>query len=206
MDPELQNLDRLANMGLRMFGLVWNGENPLATGAVQNQSTGLTSLGKTCVRKLEQLRILPDVSHLSDRGFRDLAAQTHGPIVASHSNARALWNHPRNLTDDQAREIILRKGLIGLNFYPRFLGDTPGIEDILRHADHFLDLGAENCLALGGDWDGIDTLPREITGPESIPILKEKMRDRYGDTLTEKILYQNAAMRFNPGGYLWHCT
>lgn len=136
----------LKRRGVRMFGLVWNGENTLATGALKDNSKGLTDAGKEMCKLLEQENIYPDISHLSDRGFWDLAETTSMPIIASHSNSRSVYNHLRNLTDEQAAEIIRRKGLIGINLYPDIIAQNPKLSDLIRHVEHFMSLGGKNCL------------------------------------------------------------
>ena len=110
-----------------------------------------------------------DVSHLSDRAFFDLCDITTAPFVASHSNSRAVCGHVRNLTDEQFRILCNFGGLVGLNLYAPFLNDSGRAEfsDVRRHLDHFLELGGEHRLALGGDLDGCDALPAGFTGVES---------------------------------------
>ena len=112
---DVDAIDRLHAFGARHTMLTWNEANALATGAKADPSRGLTELGRRALARLEDLHMLVDVSHLNDRSFWDVLAAVHGPIVASHSNARALAEHPRDLTDDQLRAIAETGGLVGLN-------------------------------------------------------------------------------------------
>ena len=145
--------------------------------------------------EMRKYRILPDISHASDALFYDTASLYDGPLVASHSDARAVCAHPRNLTDEQAREIICRGGLIGLNLCPFFLradADSAVLSDMLRHAEHFLSLGGEKTLCIGGDFDGTD-LPCDVYGVEAMEVLAELfLRHGYAETLVENIFYGNA--------------
>ena len=143
---------------------------------------------------MESLRILPDVSHASEPLFWDVLENTRGPVIATHSDAKALCSHPRNLTDQQFLALKQRGGLVGLNFYPTFLADSGKGEavDILRHAEHFLSLGGEEVLAMGSDFDGAD-MPSGITGIESMEYLAELFaRHGYSDDLIDRIFYQNS--------------
>ena len=115
----LDVLDRMAADGVRMITLTWNGANQIAGGA--QEPGGLTVFGKQVVRRMGELGITVDVSHLSDQGLADVLTTTDAPLVASHSNARAMCNHPRNLTDDQFRAIAERGGLVGINYYRAFI-------------------------------------------------------------------------------------
>lgn len=137
-------LDALAEAGVRMVTLTWNGRNALGSG--NETLDGLTSFGGACVRELEARGIVVDVSHLNEAGFRDVCAIASRPFVASHSNARAICDHPRNLEDWQLREIADCQGIVGLNFCRDFLSDLhadPSPDDVLRHVDRILGVG--NC-------------------------------------------------------------
>lgn len=161
-----ERVETLARDGVRMMTLTWNGENEIGSGNVTDH--GLSPFGKEAVRELERQGILIDVSHLNDKGFDDLLEIARKPFAASHSNARAVCGHKRNLTDEQIQEMVRRGCLIGLNYYNTFLredGQPASPEDLRRHVEHFLELGAENCLALGSDADGAD-LPAWLDGPE----------------------------------------
>lgn len=152
-------LPQLYAEGFRMLAPVWNEANALSGSCMTGE--GLTERGKAFCRKAQKLGFLLDVSHLSDRGFFDLCDLAEKPIVASHSNSRAVFSHPRNLTDEQFSLICQLGGTAGINLYSEFL--TPDakatLDDVYRHIDRFLSLGGDGHVALGGDLDGCDVLP-----------------------------------------------
>lgn len=169
---KIENLEYLYDCGVRLITLTWNGKNELGDGCFCENAGGLTVFGKTVVREMQKRNMLVDVSHLSEKGFYDVAEISEKPFVASHSNLRIVknkWGTVRNLSQEQAKVIIDRKGIIGLNFCGDFLGDDGdnGREALLRHIYRFLELGAENCLAFGCDFDGCNVNP-ELDGLTSI--------------------------------------
>ena len=173
-DPGL--LEQAWHMGVRMISLTWNHENALA--GYHGTDVGLSEQGREFVRRAQRLGMLIDVSHLSDRGFWDLCDITEGPIVASHSNARAVCGHSRNLTDDMFRQIIRTGGTTGLNMFGLFLteGERCTMDDVLRHVDHFLSIeGGEKHVSLGGDLDGCSVLPEPMTGVDGYVALIEAL-------------------------------
>lgn len=192
----LDRVEALARDGVRMMTLTWNGENEIGSGNVTDH--GLSDFGREAVRAMEDCGILVDVSHLNDQGFDDLLETASKPFAASHSNARSVCGHRRNLTDGQIREMVSRGCLIGLNFYNAFLREDgrPGTpDDLFRHVERFLELGAEDCLALGSDADGAD-LPPWLDGPEKFAGLYQAFLDRgLSSHLAEGILWKNA-LRF----------
>ncbi|MEA4933027.1 MAG: membrane dipeptidase [Lawsonibacter sp.] len=193
---DLARVELLARDGVRMMTLTWNGEHQLGSGNKTNH--GLSDFGRAVIPTMEHFGILPDVSHLNDQGLADLLAVAQKPFLATHSNARAVCGHKRNLTDDQIRELADRGCLIGLNFCSAFLrdGGCVGLEDLLRHVDHFLELGAENCLALGSDFDGAD-LPAFLSTPEKACGLYQCFLGHgLPPALCDKILYGNALTFF----------
>ncbi|MEG1028275.1 MAG: membrane dipeptidase, partial [Oscillospiraceae bacterium] len=141
------------------------------------------------VKQMNKHNILVDVSHLSDAGFKDLCSLTDYPFIASHSNCRSITNNPRNLTDDQIKEFIAREGLIGLNFYDAFVGKDKN--DLKKHIDHFLELGAEKVLCMGSDFDGADII-YDIANFDGFYGLYDDMINWYGENITENIFYNNA--------------
>ena len=153
-----------------MITLTWNHRNALAGSCRTGE--GLSAQGREFVRRAQKLGILLDVSHLSDRAFWDLCEISEKPIVASHSNSRAVCANARNLTDEQFGAICRLGGTAGLNLYRDFLSDKPAaFEDVYRHLDHFLSLGGEGHVALGGDLDGCDELPEGFSSVASYPAL-----------------------------------
>lgn len=115
-------LDQAAIDGVTAINLTWNYANALSGSSKEQPERGLSTVGRDFVRKMEDLRILVDVSHLSEAGFWDVAEIASRPFIASHSNAKSVWNHTRNLTNEQITAIIENQGVIGLNFYEGFVG------------------------------------------------------------------------------------
>ena len=193
LNGALSRIPLLKERGVKALTLTWNGENELGSGI--SGDGGLTDFGKAALPVLEENGILIDVSHLNDKGFTDVAALTKRPFIASHSNARAICSHPRNLTDEQIRTIIRRKGLIGLNFYVNFLRDDGmpcTMDDLWRHVAHFLELGAEDVLSLGSDYDGAD-LPDCLSTVDKAFTIKDDLLGRgLSESLADKIIFGNA--------------
>jgi membrane dipeptidase len=151
---DLSGIDRFAERGVRLATLTWNEENQLATGAKGDPQKGLTALGKQAARRLQARNIIADVSHLNDGGFRDVIAQTEGPIIASHSNCRALCDVRRNLTDEQLRAIRDTGGVVGLNVHHAFVHaerEKQTAEMLARHAAHMADVMGVEHVACGFD-------------------------------------------------------
>ena len=167
IDCDPGRLEELKELGFLMTTLTWNFPNALA--GPHGTELGLTEQGKAFVRRAQDLGIVIDVSHLSERAFWDLVNITTAPIVASHSNSRAICNHTRNLTDKQFKVICNLGGVVGLNLYAPFLNESgrADFSDVKRHLEHFLELGGQHHLALGGDLDGCDALPAGFRGVES---------------------------------------
>lgn len=221
---ELEKLQKLYDMGVRMLTLTWNFPNELGypnrvselaekVGMLRkrlreypaesaeyqalytqarpvieaylhtpNVTEGLTERGREFVTRMEELGMIPDVSHLSDRGFYDVLEVTQKPFVASHSDARAVCSNVRNMTDDMIRKLAERGGVMGLNYCADFLEEMPAgrknpgtIAAVVRHARHIADVGGIEVLGLGSDFDGIDT-HEELPGAESMGRLWDAMK------------------------------
>lgn len=177
----------LYRMGVRMMTLTWNYENSLAWpgkgGGIPETEKGLKEKGEEILAEMEQIGIIPDVSHLSDAGIWDVLRLTKKPFVASHSNARAQAPHSRNLTDDMIRAIAERGGVIGINFCSAFLdhfeeGEIPvsRVSSMIRHMKHIKNIGGIGCLGLGSDFDGIRG-NLELDSANKLSILAEAMED-----------------------------
>lgn len=185
-------LEEAFRLGVRAVNLTWNHPNLLSGANEEESDRGLSPAGADFVRAMGRLGMLVDVSHLSDAGFWDVIRLARGPILASHSNSRRVYFHPRNLTDEQFTAIIDLQGAVGLNLCPKFLGDDPGLDDAVRHLEHFLALGGEDVVALGGDWDGVDALPRGVRDVTGWAELYRRLRARgYGQELLDKLFYKN---------------
>jgi len=158
LDCDPKRLVQAAADGVVAINLTWNNANAISGSCREEPERGLSDIGREFVRRMEVLGILVDVSHLSAPGFWDLMEIAQKPVIASHSNVRSVCDHTRNLTDEQITAIIKNQGIVGLNFYRNFIGGSMDFDAIRRHLDHILDLGGRAQLALGGDWDGCDTI------------------------------------------------
>ena len=183
----------LHKMGMRIMSLAWE-TNELAAGAFDEDDTGLTKEGKRMVRKCAELGITIDVSHLSDRSFWQLCDAYPLPIIATHSNLRDVCGSKRNLTLEEAREIALRGGVIGLNLYPDFIRNGEAkLEDILFHVDYALEKLGERALGFGFDIDGTNgKYPIGLDEGSSIhDRVIEMLLKHYSASVVEKIAGEN---------------
>ncbi|MGM9627015.1 MAG: dipeptidase [Faecousia sp.] len=189
-DPAL--LQDLYAIGFRISSLGWNEKNPL-TGSHETGG-GLTDQGREYVKEAQRLGMLIDVSHISDEGFWDILEITGAPIIATHSNSRAVWNNSRNLTDDMFRAIVSTGGLAGYNACDEFTGENPTIDTICDHIIHFLELDPSGKhIALGGDLDGIDHMPAGFEGVQSWPKVADRLMERgVTEDMVMDIFWNNA--------------
>lgn len=188
----IDRVETVAQWGVRMMNLTWNHPNAISGANSRESERGLSEFGRDFVRELEANSIYADVSHLSDAGFWDLVRITRRPIVASHSNARALCHHPRNLTDDMFRAIRDSGGVVGINYYRGFVGGKGDMEALTEHIEHFLALDGEKTLCFGGDMDGCDVLAEGIDGLQSVPALHDTLRRRgYSESLLQDLFWNN---------------
>ena len=179
LDCDIRRLDTAYDWGVRLLNPVWNYANRLSGSNAQQPEQGLTAYGRDFLQRMEELSIYVDVSHLSDAGFWDVVRLSRRPVVASHSNSRAVCPHRRNLTDDMFRAIRDSGGVAGLNYYQHFVGDDPTMEGLVRHVEHFLELDGERSLCLGGDMDGCELLAGGMRGLEDVPLLWQALADHY---------------------------
>lgn len=187
----LENVARFEALGVRAVTLTWNGSNELGHGCLSGCDDGLTAFGRGAVRELVRLGIVPDVSHLNEAGFWDVATLIDSPFTAGHSLSRTVCDHPRNLTDAQFKEVRRRGGLVGLSLVGSHLGE-PTFEAFERHLTHFLELGGETTVALGGDLDGTE-LPDEWGGIAVYERLYEYLLGRgLSERLLDRLFFQNA--------------
>ena len=178
-------LESLYKMGFRITSLGWNEKNVLAGSNVTGG--GLTDLGREYIKEAQRLGFIVDVSHISDEAFWDIMDVTQAPIVATHSNSRAVCGHSRNLTDEMFLEICKTGGVAGFNQYDAFVGEAPTVDSACDHFLHFMELDPDGLhIALGGDLDGCEALPEGFSGVESYPHLADCLRAR---GLSEENLY-----------------
>lgn len=191
IDCDAHKVETVAGWGVRFLNPVWNRANVLSGTNAEEPERGLSAAGQDFIRVLEEYGVYPDVSHLSDAGFWDLVQIAHRPVIASHSNARALCPHRRNLTDDQFRAVRDSGGVVGLNLYLDFVG-APTMDALVAHVEHFLSLDGEKTLCLGGDLDGCEALAADMNGMQDVPKLYEALKARgYGDDLLADIFWNN---------------
>ncbi|MBR2452850.1 MAG: dipeptidase [Clostridia bacterium] len=193
IEGDLEKLDYLFSRDVRIMTLSWNYPNEITGSIAEENGNGLSDFGKQVIRKMNELGMMIDVSHISEKGFWDVLEITEKPILATHSNAKAVCGHRRNLSDEQVCAIIKNGGCIGINLYSEFLsGESAEINDILRHIEHILSLGGENNIGLGSDFDGMDSLPKGIKGIEDVYKIFEELRGRgYSEMLIKKISSNN---------------
>ncbi len=191
---KLERMQTFYTDGVKMMTLTWNGENELGCGS-SDQKKGLSPFGLGAIKEMERLGIIIDVSHLSDAGLDDVLKTVSCPVAASHSNLRSVCGCRRNLSDEQFREIVRRGGIVGINLYKYFLnndGEHAVIHDIAMHIERMLELGGENAIAMGSDFDGCDTV-NGINSIDDIPTLyKALCAEGISDGVLKKIFWQNA--------------
>lgn len=189
---DVQMLPLLYKAGFRISSLGWNESNVL-TGS-HKTGEGLTDLGREYVKTAQSLGMLIDVSHISDKGFWDIMDITQKPVVATHSNSRAVCGNSRNLTDDMFRAICRTEGVAGFNQCAAFVGEKPTLDTACDHILHFLELDPEGKhIALGGDLDGCEELPEGFEGVQSYPALAQRLLERgVTQQMVEDIFWNNA--------------
>lgn len=205
IEGSIEKLEHLYDLGVRMICLTWNfkneigypnhqrnlGENDLYKIDTEN---GLTDFGIEVVKKMNELGMIIDVSHLSDKGFYDCIKYSKKPIVASHSNARSVHGVARNLTDDMILELHKNNGVMGMNYCPDFVSENTKenqINDIVKHMIHIKELGCIDNLALGSDFDGIET-PVGMSDCTKTHELKKAMEENgFTKQEIEKVFYKN---------------
>jgi membrane dipeptidase len=203
IDTNLETLELLYQAGLRSLGPVWSRQNAFGSGVPfsfplhPDCGDGLTNWGKTLVKTCNDLGIMIDLSHITEKGFWDVYAVSNKPLVATHSNVYALSNSARNLTDDQLKAIRDTDGMVGLNFAVSFLRedgnpnqDTP-ISKMVEHIDYLVDKLGINRVGFGSDFDGA-RIPNDIKDVTGLPKLVKALRKQgYDDKALEKICYKN---------------
>lgn len=198
LENDIDRLYLLEHDGVKLITLTWNGENAIAGGSKSDK--GLTDFGRTVINKMNKLNMAVDVSHLNDKSFYKVIELAQKPI-ATHSNCRFVCDVPRNLSDNQIKLICEKHGIIGLNFYPLFLGENV-YEKIYRNIFHLCDMGYENNIAIGSDFDGADmsnNLCNITKIPDLYTFLEQKGLDKL---LLDKIFYKNAIETFDKWGLL----
>ncbi len=180
LEGKLSNLRILHRLGFRSLTLTWNQRNEIADGVGEKDGKGgLTTFGKAVIREMNRIGMLIDVSHLNEAGFWDVLEYSAKPVAASHSCCRALCDHPRNLSDSQLKALKENGGIIGINFYPGFLGKGQvTVEQVIEHIEHAAEVAGVESVGLGSDFDGIDSVPAGLEDAGKLPVITEKLIKR----------------------------
>lgn len=196
IDGSLEALRCLYELGVRAMTLTWSNRNDIADG-INEEATGseLTLFGKQVVAEMNRLGMLVDVSHISTAGFWSVIETSTKPIIATHSNAKSLCSHPRNLNDEQIKALAQNGGLAGITFAGQFLEEdwrNACIESVHKHIDYMLNLiGNDDHIGFGSDFDGISHPPYNIQGVQDYKPLIEYLSKYYSDETINKITHQN---------------
>lgn len=193
---DINNLQEFYDMGIRLITLTWNFENEIGYPHCKKEyaDKGLKPFGIEVVKKMNDLGMIIDVSHLSDGGFYDVAKYSTKPFVASHSNSRAIRNHTRNLTDEMIKVLSTAGGVMGINFCSGFVGKskTTKIDDMVEHIKHIKQVGGIDCIALGSDFDGIENEVEIKDASEMGKLADALLKINFSYDDVEKIFYKNA--------------
>ena len=193
LDGKLENIEKLKKDGVKMMTLTWNGANELASGNV-NPEMGFTAFGREAVREMERQNIIVDVSHLNDKGMEELIGFATKPIIATHSNLRSVCSHKRNVTEEMFKYIVEHKGLCGLNLLHGFVSDEPMKDskaELFRHVYRMLELGGEDVIACGSDFDG--GITSQMDNPALFASFGDYMVDHgISRRVSDKIMFENA--------------
>lgn len=196
IDGSLEALRCLYELGVRAMTLTWSNRNDIADGINEEATgSGLTLFGKQVVAEMNRLGMLVDVSHISTAGFWSVMETSTKPIIATHSNAKSLCSHPRNLNDEQIKALAQNGGLAGITFAGQFLEEdwrNACIESVYKHIDYMLNLiGNDDHIGFGSDFDGISHPPYNIQGVQDYKPLIEYLSKYYSDETINKITHQN---------------
>lgn len=196
IDGSLEALRCLYELGVRAMTLTWSNRNDIADGINEEATgSGLTLFGKQVVAEMNRLGMLVDVSHISTAGFWSVIETSTKPIIATHSNAKSLCSHPRNLNDEQIKALAQNGGLAGITFAGQFLEEdwrNACIESVYKHIDYMLNLiGNDDHIGFGSDFDGISHPPYNIQGVQDYKSLIEYLSKYYSDETINKITHQN---------------
>ncbi|MDC3416325.1 dipeptidase [Aquibacillus salsiterrae] len=194
---DINKLQTLIRLGVRAVGLTWNQANATCDGIGDSRGAGLSDFGNQVVTLLNEEKIWTDVSHISYQGFFDVMSMAHYPM-ASHSNAKALCGHRRNLDDKQIKTLVDKNGWIGVTYVPYFLSDSTkaSVQDVLKHVSYFIAMGAENCLGLGSDFDGTDQFVAGLYDHADYDSFIQLLMKRFTIDQVEKIKYYNFVDKF----------
>jgi membrane dipeptidase len=176
LEGDLERLAGFARRGVRYLGLLHFSANEAGFPAYGRgqRDEGLTHFGRELVERCESEGVIVDLAHINRRGFLDACAMATKPPIVSHTGVLGAFEHWRNIDDDQLRAVADRGGVVGVIFCPRFLGGD-GLEPVVKHLCHVIDVVGEDCAALGSDWDGMIVPTRELADPRGLPQLTDAL-------------------------------
>jgi membrane dipeptidase len=192
IENDIVKLNTLYRLGVRSVGLTWNYANAVADGVLEDRASGLSNFGKEVVKSLHEKKIWTDVSHLAEKGFWDVM-ELSDYVIASHSNAKVLCNHPRNLTDEQIKALIKKNSVIGVTFVPFFLSKSPKvtIKDVLGHIEYICALGGEKHIGFGSDFDGILLNVKGLENYRGYVKLIDTLLNHYSEETVQDFCFNN---------------
>ena len=193
---DLMKLRTLFRLGVLSVGLTWNDGNLAADGVGEHRGTGLSKFGFDVVDCCNRHNVLVDVSHLNPEGVDDVIRSAER-VIATHSNAREVFDHRRNLHDAQIKALIDKGGMVNIVFNPPFIEEgTPGMEALFPHIDRIIELGGERAIGLGSDFDGIASYVEGLEDAGKYQNLVEALIERYGEDFAERITHLNFMERY----------
>lgn len=178
LEGDLTALQLFYDAGVRSICLTWNYSNEIADGVGQeDKGRGLTVFGEAVVAEMNRLGMLVDLSHISEKSFWDVLKVTTKPVIASHSNAKKICGHRRNLSDPQILALKQNGGVMGLNLYPYFLTGSgeASMKDVIAHVEHICALSGHEHLGIGADFDGIERTPEGIGGVQELHLILDEL-------------------------------
>ncbi|GAB3061331.1 dipeptidase [Salinicoccus sesuvii] len=188
---DLMKLRTLFRLGVLSVGLTWNNANLVADGVGETRNTGLTEFGLKFIDCCNTHGVLVDISHLNPEGV-DVVMNQAERVIATHSNAREVFDHPRNLCDDQIKTLVSKGGMVNIVFNPPFIKEGfVGIEDLFPHIDHIIDLVGEDAIGLGSDFDGIASYVEKLEDAGMYQNLAEALVEHYGESFARKMTHEN---------------
>ncbi|EYF08788.1 peptidase M19, renal dipeptidase [Chondromyces apiculatus DSM 436] len=203
LEGEIAQLDHFARRGVRYLGLCHFSANEAcfpAYGQGRRDVDGLTAFGREVVRRCEELGVIVDLAHINRRGFLDACAMATRPPMVSHTGVLGAFAHWRNIDDEQLRAVADLGGCVGVIFCPQFLGGD-GLEPVVRHLKHIVDVVGEDAPALGSDWDGFIVPTRDLCDAARLPLLTDALlKGGFSEVQIRKLLRDNAlrVIRDNP--------